>query len=123
MKGHTATCGLLLDRGADLTAKNNVSDARDREIEMHIPHMHDTPPYIHTVHTYIHSKLSVIVQNVFSVRISLSHYPLLFLPSYHSMNPVAAIIYSYRMYLLDYERDCMFVWEPASVVACKYVET
>ncbi len=123
MYGHTATCGLLLDRGADLTARDRVSDARDREIEMHIPHMHDTPPYIHTVHTYIHSKLSVIVQNVLSIRIYLLHYPLLFLPSHHSMNPAAVIIYSYSMYLLDYEWVCMFVWEPASVVACMYVET
>ena len=30
MKGHEAVCGLLVDKGADIEAKNNVSGQRDR---------------------------------------------------------------------------------------------
>ncbi len=49
--GHTGICSLLLEKGADMAAKNNVSDAADRDI--HMPH-----PIHRIVCTYSHTYTS-----------------------------------------------------------------
>jgi hypothetical protein len=85
-------------------------------------------PTSYTTCIYLPTSINIqtkqtIVQKVSSILFFLSHYPLLVLPYHHSINPVAVMINSYSMYLLDYERLCTYVWEPVSIVACMYRET
>jgi hypothetical protein len=57
----------------------------------------------------------------YTILSSLTIHPL-FGPTYCSLTAMAVHTHSYHEYALDYERVCMYVWEPASVVACMYGE-
>jgi hypothetical protein len=79
-------------------------------------------PTSYTTCIYLPTSINIqtkhtIVQKVSSILFFLLNYPLLVLPSHHSINPVAVMINSYSMYRLDYERVCTYVWEPVSIVA------
>ncbi len=69
----------------------------------------------------IHSYISASVQNGSYILLSpLSLSTPCSAPTNCSHTTMAVHTHSNNGYALDYERVCMYVWEPASVVACMY---
>ena len=111
--GHSAICSLLLEKGADIAATNNVSDAQKVEIyRTCMPsraHTYTSPPPGDRTLPYLPPYITFCAYCIFS----LPHYPPLFLPIPSFRTPMVAIIACYRVDAHYHQRGghvCMRAW-------------
>ncbi len=120
INGHKNICSLLLEKGADIAARDQVSDAAIVDVyHTCMPsraHTYISPPPGDLTNPYIPPYKTFRTHCIFS----LPHYPPLFLPTPSSRTPMTAIIAGYRVYAHYYQRVGMYVCEPARVAACMF---
>ena len=99
--GRNDICSLLLEKGADITARDTVSD---RTCMASRAHTYTSPPPGDLTLPYLPPYITFPTNLIFF----LPHYPPLFLPTPSSRTPMAAIIACYSVYAHYHQRVGMY---------------